>query len=195
MNLIRAFIAIEFPPELKQSIAAHSVRLQKLLGQAVRWVAPNNFHLTLKFLGDISPGGLSELQQALRLETQKYPPFSITLGGLGVFPGVNRPRVIWVGVQMPPVLGRLQQDVDRATTRLGYSGDEKGFSAHLTLGRVREQISPTEQQALRQVLESARIPEIGTLSVHQIHLIRSDLRPGGSVYTPLFAAQLGEPTV
>jgi len=191
MSLLRAFVAIEIPNEIKKEIAGQTAGLQRAIAQSVRWVAPENLHLTLKFLGDISSTNLGVLTQALETEASQQAPFQITVGSLGAFPNMHRPRVIWIGLEAPPGLGKLQHSIDAATNRLGYSSDDKPFSGHLTIGRVRQQSSSAEMAGLRSALEKTKVGLMGTFSAKSVHLFRSDLQPDGPIYTCLFTAALG----
>jgi len=195
MTLLRAFIAIEFPAPLQDAIHRQTARLREAAGaEAVRWVPKDNLHLTLKFLGDISPANLQFINQMLAVEAARYPCFTLSVGGLGAFPGLRRPRILWVGVQVPPELQTLQHTIESAAARLGYASEERPFSPHLTIGRVRQSASPVEQQDLRQTLESIHVGAIGQAVIEAVTLMKSDLQPGGAVYTPLFSARLSSPS-
>src|SRR5690349_12066884 len=140
MSLLRTFIAIEIPEEIKKEIAGQTAGLRRLVGKSVRWVTPENIHLTLKFLGEISSSNIDLLAQTLKIEAGGHAAFDITVGNVGAFPSPRRARVLWIGLDAPPALSRLQHNIEAVTARLGYPADDKPFSAHLTVGRVREHI-------------------------------------------------------
>jgi RNA 2',3'-cyclic 3'-phosphodiesterase len=192
MSLLRAFIALEIADELQQIIHRETARLRNTIGRLVRWVPPGNMHLTLKFLGNISPASVDILTQMISTEAEACRPFDMDVGGLGCFPGPKRPRVIYIGLQAPAELEALQNGIESATTRLGYATEARGFSPHLTLGRVRQNISASDQQKIRGCLEETRIDLLGTARVDSVHLYKSDLKPTGSVYTRLFSAPLNK---
>ncbi|MGC1377593.1 MAG: RNA 2',3'-cyclic phosphodiesterase [Anaerolineales bacterium] len=191
MILLRAFIAIEIPQEIKRQIAGQTAELRRMVGSSVRWVTPENIHLTLKFLGEISPTNIDLLAQALKTEVGQHLSFEMNVNGLGAFPNVRRPRVIWIGLDAPPDLTRLQHHLETTTARLGYISDDKPFSPHLTIGRVREQLSSDESQALRSALESAKVGALGKFTVKSVHLFQSELKPAGPIYTCISTAALG----
>lgn len=190
MDLLRAFIAIEIPSEIKKAIATQTASLQKSAGRMVRWVTSENTHLTLKFLGELSTTNVSLLSQALQAECSQQPPFLITVKGIGCFPSLHRPRVIWVGLQAPPDLMRLQHRVESAAARLGYEPEDRPFSAHLTIGRVREQASQSEMKQLEAGLAVMQIGELGSFTARSVILFKSELRPVGPLYTPLYCANM-----
>lgn len=192
MTLLRAFIAIEIPSEIKKAIAAQTASLQTSAGRAVRWVTTENTHLTLKFLGEVSQTNVDMLSQALQGECGQLAPFEISVGGLGSFPNARRPRVIWIGLQAPAELNKLQHKIDSATDRLGYTPEDKPFSPHLTIGRVREQASADDLRQLHASLDGMTIGTLGTFTVKTVYLFKSDLQPAGPIYTHLFSAQLGK---
>jgi 2'-5' RNA ligase len=136
-RVLRLFIAISLPVEIQCSLNQVSSDLRfRLKNAPVRWVRPDNIHLTLKFLGDVHQANLDAIQQALEVEAQKARTFEITIGGLGVFPNQYNPRVIVIKVQVPPGLIALQRGIESQTDRLGYPHENRPFSPHLTLGRV-----------------------------------------------------------
>ncbi|MRR31140.1 RNA 2',3'-cyclic phosphodiesterase, partial [bacterium] len=137
MSTIRAFIAIELPLEIRSQLEATIRKFKAQKVQAVRWVAVDNIHLTLKFLGDISSGDLGKLTNILQNQISSNMAFPVQVAGVGVFPNPRRPRIIWVGLQTPPELIKLQTTVEKAASLIGIPPEDRGFSPHLTLGRVR----------------------------------------------------------
>lgn len=189
---LRAFIAIEVPAEMQRAIADSTTALKSALPKPlIRWVVPQNVHLTLKFLGDVSPAALEKLAEALKLEAASHGAFSISVGGLGAFPNPRRPRVIWIGLEAPQDLKVLQHEVETIAARLGYPPEERPFSSHLTIGRVGQNVSSMDMQRIRSMLDSTRIGSLGFLRVQAVHVFKSDLLPGGSVYTHLYALPMG----
>jgi RNA 2',3'-cyclic 3'-phosphodiesterase len=184
--MLRSFIAIEIPAEIQNAIAQNIASLKNTLPKPlIRWVAPNNVHLTLKFLGDVSPANLERLADTLKEETASHKMFSMSISGLGAFPTQRRARVIWIGLDAPPALPALQRGVDAASVQLGYPREERPFSPHLTIGRVAQTASGPDLQQIRSALESTKVGLLGTIRIQAIHIFKSDLQPGGSVYTLL----------
>ncbi|HEY9087085.1 MAG TPA: RNA 2',3'-cyclic phosphodiesterase, partial [Anaerolineaceae bacterium] len=103
---------------------------------------------------------------------------------------IRRPRVIWVGVEAPPTLAAMQRAIETETVRLGYAAEDRPFSPHLTLGRVAHNASPDEVRKVADTLVSVKVGELGRATVDSVRLFRSDLQPGGAVYTPLFTTYL-----
>ena len=189
---IRTFIAIELSADVLRRIGTLLERIQADVPPGlVRWVRPEGIHLTLKFLGDVQADRLEGLAVALQSACAPHAPFSLSIGGMGVFPNPQRPRVIWIGVDEPTgALVRLQRDVERAIAPLGFPTERRPFSPHLTLGRVKGGGSAAELQALGQYATHARV-RIGEMAVDAVYLMRSDLSPAGARYTQLTTAPLG----
>jgi 2'-5' RNA ligase len=195
MSVFRAFIAVELPEEIHQTLAQVSADLKQKMGELpVRWVAVHNIHLTLKFLGDVSEANVPMLTKIIQMIADGHHCLEISLGSLGAFPNVRRPRVIWVGVQAPEELVSIHRSLDVETTRLGYESDKRPFSPHLTLGRVSRNASPREVRGIGQVLKEEKLGFLGAARVSELHLFRSDLKPGGAVYTKVFTAALRDET-
>jgi RNA 2',3'-cyclic 3'-phosphodiesterase len=190
MSMLRAFIAVEIPIEIQQRIHRETINLRKGIDSLIRWVPPQNMHLTLKFLGDVSPNSVEFLKQMLRTEAENISCFDIRLAGLGAFPNLKRPRVLYVGIQAPAVLDALVRGIESASRRLGYEPEDRPFSAHLTLGRVRQNVNATEQQQIRRAIDGTQVDLLGSARVDSVHLYKSELNPGGSVYTRLYSTKL-----
>lgn len=189
--MLRAFLACEFPASLQDAIQAATTDLRRALGNdLISWVPSHNIHLTLKFLGDVSPSRLEPIYAALAAEAVKFQEFEVRVGGLGCYPNPRRPRVLWTALNAPAELAGLQHSLESATAQLGFAAEERGFSPHLTVGRVRQQSSAADLQKIRRALEQTEIGAIGVARVQAIHLFRSDLQAAGSVYTKLFTAHL-----
>lgn len=196
MNTVRAFIAIDLSAAILQSLEKTAHALQaRLPPNAVRWVAVNNLHLTLKFLGELNSHQIEAVQAILREAAQRQSQFDLQVGELGVFPSLSRPRVIWVGVKAPACLADLQAEIDSRiassrTLSTGNSRDERDFAPHLTLGRVTREASP---EAVRKISETIKGFPVGSLGISPalaLNLYRSDLRPSGPIYTRLYSAAL-----
>ncbi len=191
MSVLRAFIAIELPPATQEAIQKQTARLHQSLGdQSIRWVQPANLHITLKFLGDIAAAHLDFIKQSLTRLVDSHSAFDLQIGGLGSFPNSKRPRVLWVGLHAPAAFTSLQSDVEASMVKLGYEKEERPFSSHLTIGRVKQNPSLNELQKIRTTLDTIQLGNIHTTRVDSIHLYQSDLKPTGPVYTDLFSAKL-----
>ena len=189
--LLRAFIALEIPAGIQSAIAHSTAALKNALPKTlVRWVAPQNVHLTLKFLGDASLTTLEQLAERLKGETASHGMFSISVGGLGAFPTPRRARVIWIGIQAPAAFENLQRSIEFAAARLGYEPETRPFSPHLTIGRVRQPVRASDQQQVRAALEQTPVGALGAAEISAVHLFKSDLQPTSSIYTRLFSAPL-----
>jgi 2'-5' RNA ligase len=190
-HVIRAFIAINLSVEIQGKLTLVLHQLQEPRPQlAIRWVPLENIHLTLKFLGDVSTANLEHLKKILASEAGRVANFDIQVGELGAFPTVKRPRVVIVHVQAPDLLFGLQRGIDNETFRLGYAHEERPFTPHLTLGRVARSADNSDVIRIGQVVESTKTDLLGVMHIDQLHLFRSDLRPGGAVYTRLYSASL-----
>ncbi len=193
--MLRSFVAVEIPAGMQSALAHSTAPLQKALPKPlVRWVAPQNVHLTLKFLGDISPANLERLAEALKAEAMAHETFSMSVGGLGAFPTPRRARIIWIGLEAPAALTALLRGVEAVAARLGYASEDRPFSPHLTIGRVGQNVSGTDLQRIRAALEGTVIGALGTVQVEAVHMFRSDLQPGGPVYTRLYSLPLKSTT-
>ena len=190
MGFLRAFIAVDIPQVIQEAIQHEADNLRNSIGDFVRWVPAKNIHITLKFLGDVSHENVDVLTQMLRAEAGSCPTFDLSIGQLGSFPNSKRARVLFIGVQAPAELDALHRGIESATTRLGYESDSRPFSPHLTIGRVRDHISAFDQQRIRKTLDATKIDSLGTARVDSVQLYKSELKPGGSVYTKLFSAPL-----
>jgi len=190
MNL-RSFIAVEIPAEIQRTILRDTASLQKtLVKPLVRWVEAQNLHLTLKFLGDVSPEALEQLNGALKVGLIDQRSFNMSVAGLGVFPNPQRPRIIWVGLEAPSALSALQHSVEAIATRMGYLPEEHPFSPHLTIGRVGQSITQADRMKISAVIQTMSVGSLGMVHVEAVCIFKSDLRPGGSVYTPLYTLPL-----
>jgi 2'-5' RNA ligase len=184
---IRSFVAVELSDEVRQALAAvqRDLKVQAPPG-AVRWTRPDSIHLTLQFLGDILPDQVEAIAGALRAACAGRAPFAFELAGAGVFPNLNRPRVVWVGVVEPSgALSALQQRVVQALAPLGFVPEERGFSPHLTIGRAARDAGSRDLAALGALVARAGIGSLGRVAVNAVNLMKSDLKPDGAVYTPL----------
>lgn len=189
IEAVRAFIAIELPEEIRQKLDEIEKQIQMRAGEsarkAVRWVSANNMHLTLKFLGEVSAGNLQTLSGMVQNEAARHAAFDFRIAGLGAFPNIRRPRVIWVGAEAHARLTALQRAIESGASSLGYPAEERPYSPHLTLGRISQNARPDEIAHVARALQEAKVGELGTVRVRCVNLFRSDLRPSGAVYTVL----------
>ena len=184
---MRLFIAVDVTEEVRTAVAAKAARLREA-NCDVGWVKPENFHLTLKFLGETPDGKLDDIKAALDLVALSRAAFELELRGMGCFPERGAPRVVWVGAGAGrDALKTVARDVEGAMEDLGVPREQREFAAHLTIGRVR---SPRGAERLRRLVEVEAETGFGRCVVDEVRLYKSTLASGGSIYDLLHAAKL-----
>ncbi len=191
-EMIRTFIAIELDDATRRALGSVQSKLKReRAAQHVRWVAPDSIHITLKFLGDVDAEQMPALQRAVSDACTGTPPLTLTLAGVGAFPNTRRPNVVWVGASgQVDVITQLAKKIEEACTALGFAREERPFSPHLTLGRVKRDASPGDRQAVGEMVEKAQVSTVGEVHVTRVSVMKSELRPTGSVYTRLHEIEL-----
>jgi 2'-5' RNA ligase len=179
-------VAILLTEAIRERLATEVERLRPL-ARDVAWTARDNVHLTLKFLGEVDHARLGTLGEALARATASCSSFSLVIERLGAFPSLSRPRVLWAGVgEGAGAAGALAGLVEAALAPLGFPGQTRAFSAHVTLGRVR---TPRADRSLAEALDRGGV--FGRQPVDRVSLMRSELSPRGARYTELAAFPLG----
>lgn len=183
---MRCFVAVEIPESIQESLKSVQTELRSQIFKA-SWTKLGNFHLTLKFLGDVHPEAVDAISEAIQRVSDTHPPFSIVFGGIGAFPNLSRPRVIWVGVkQGESTVSRLAKTLNLELERLGFPTDNR-FHPHLTLARLRTAIN---LEPLKDILRKYNTINGATMRVNEITLMQSQLHPSGAIYTPLSSCHL-----
>jgi 2'-5' RNA ligase len=191
MAKIRTFICFNLPHSVKENLAQLQAELKKL-GRGVRWSRPEGMHLTLKFLGDVDESKIPAISDAVEIASKESPACQIQIAGTGAFPNLNRPRVYWVGVhETSGALEDLQARIENELARLGFPKEKRKFSPHLTLGRVKFQDGIGATSA---ALEMKVLPSMTFLAT-EIIVMKSQLSPHGSRYTPLAILPLKRDTI
>ena len=189
---IRAFIAIELPTELRLALSQLQAQLKSSRQSSVKWVDADSVHLTLKFLGNIASDSINEITRAMEEAAQGVPPFYLEVKGLGAFPNLKRVQVAWVGIGGEvDKLSQLQQRIESNLAPLGFTPESRAFTAHLTLGRARNQASLNDRQRLGQLIAETKF-EAGAIKVDTINLMRSQLTREGAIYSQIGSVKLKE---
>lgn len=193
METIRTFIAIELNEALHRALAQTQARFQRdASARTIRWVASENIHITLKFLGEVDAARLPALQHAVTDACARVAPFTLTLGGVGAFPNTRQPNVVWVGARgQVGEAARLAEQIDSACAALGFAREARAFTPHLTLGRVKREASPSERQRIGALIAEMSVGDLGELRVERVSIMKSVLTPRGSIYTRLAECGLG----
>jgi RNA 2',3'-cyclic 3'-phosphodiesterase len=180
---IRSFLAIDPPEEVLREIGRIQDRLKKIIHGDVRWVRPEGIHLTLKFFGDISENAVADISAVAGKAAAAVGTFELAIGGAGVFPDMNRPRVIWLGMNGDVArLVTFQKELERALLEIGFPREERPFRPHLTLGRIK---SPKGLMGLAEALGKGETYMAGRFTAAGLGLFKSDLTPRGAIYTRL----------
>jgi 2'-5' RNA ligase len=183
--MIRTFIALSLPESVKAALEAFGSDLKRSNAQ-VSWVRPGSIHLTLKFLGNVPEEGIEAIGTALSEVATSIAPFNLQVAGCGAFPTIKQIRVVWAGIRGElDVLQSLQKGVEDAMTLLGFKPEDRPFRPHLTLGRARGRGG---LQALQERLMASQDFQTPPFDCREVVLYRSDLKPDGARYTPLFRA-------
>jgi len=182
MDVLRAFIAIDIPLWVKTEILKIQTRLRGMNLKA-SWVRQENFHITLEFLGNIDPHVAPRIVNKMNEFFSTRPKFSLSLGGLGVFPDQNDPRVIWVAIQDPGFnLERLKEISKDAMSGLSSPIETREYVPHITLGYIK---SLEGIEKMQKILHTAPSTKSSTFEVTSVKLFKSQLTSEGSVYTKL----------
>jgi 2'-5' RNA ligase len=191
MEKVRAFIAIELPDPLKENLSLIIDSLRPSEHPYVKWVSPQGIHLTLKFLGNIAMDLVPRIEDAIAQAAHGTPTIKLQVSGLGCFPNLKQPRVIWVAVtgDVEPLI-TLQRGIDQALLPLGFATEKRPFSPHLTLGRLRERASPGERSNIGELITATECEAGSATVVNQISLMRSTLTPSGAIYNRLASIEL-----
>ena len=184
-DMIRTFIAADLPESVREELARIQAELRTEKFK-FRWVKPENIHLTLIFLGEVDPEMLEGISDAVANTARCYAPIHLATQGLGVFPGIKRPRIIWVGMSREvKILRELKSSLDRTLLKINglkFKPERRPFRAHLTLGRAKGRIDGRKLAvAMNRLIEVPSAP----LIIDAIHVFKSDLRASGAVYTKL----------
>ena len=196
---IRSFIAVDLSEELQERLFAIVLQfMQQLKRQTptphyelIRWASKENIHLTLHFLGDIDQISLQNIHQQLQTTLYNLPIFTLQVSSIGAFPNLHRPRVLWVGIQQSEELSYLYQIITPIISQFRCIIEERNFHAHLTLGRVKNDIENIYLKEISNVISQfSKDPAIGSIEVDKVNIYRSVLKPSGADYTKLFTIPL-----
>jgi len=190
----RLFLAIDPPDGINREIARIQSRLQRIVTGDVRWVKPGGVHLTLKFFGDVPAKEIEPISAASLKAAAVAAPFTLSFRGLGTFPPARRPRVVYLGMEGDTKrLAAFQAEIEAELADRGFPGEERPFLPHLTLARIK---SLEESDRLFRELAESKAYEAGQFTATELCLFKSELAPGGAIYTKLaaypFAGSAGE---
>ncbi len=185
---MRTFFCIPLGTAVAAAVAGIARAVREQVGMRARWVPDENYHLTLRFLGEIEPELTVELEERARRVAAGIAPFVVTLDRVGCFPSMRRPRVLWVGGDAGPVYRGLAMSLRHELERLGFPPDRKPLSAHVTLARIKDRPDPRLAAIVDAASDDDRLP----LHVHadRICLMESVLGREGARYLPLFSVPL-----
>jgi 2'-5' RNA ligase len=187
--LIRSFLAIELSEPIQRKIGEVQQGLRSSHAD-VRWTSPEKIHVTLKFFGNIEESRIDPIFKSIEEPIRNTLAFSLKVRGVGAFPHLKNPRVIWIGlVDEKGTLTSLQKQIETYLERTGIQPEDRPFHPHLTLGRMK---SSRGKEELVGRMERYREEEFGDFEVERVVLFKSDLRPSGPIYTPLRELRLGE---
>jgi len=180
-DTIRTFIAVELSVEAKEELCRVESELKKADAD-IKWVDIATMHLTVKFIGPTQEEGVPKISRELELISSGREDIRLGLGGIGVFPKWDFPKVVWVGIDAGAAqLASLAKDADLAMSGLGFPEETRQFSPHITLGRVR---GPRNKDKLKSIAESVKVAHVVS-NISKIVLFRSDLTPKGAIHTVL----------
>ena len=191
---VRAFIAIELPPAVREEIARVQREARAGGFNFVKWVEAGSIHLTLKFLGSVPARQVADIVRALERAAGRRAPFRLAVAGAGLFPGASAPRVAWLGLEGDlDALRDLQESVEENVAPLGYPTERRRFAPHLTLARLREGASPVERRRFGEALLALKSRSV-EIRVGAIALMQSRLSPLGARYSRLAESPLRVPS-
>ena len=185
---VRLFIAINLPESERQAIH-HATAPLREAARSVTWVAPECIHITMKFLGAQSPDAVGSVRDALAPVARRFHPLRLHVSGIGAFPHLRAPRIFWMGIGNDPKLELLHHDLEVACQTLGHDVEGRAFRPHVTLGRVKREISSEQVGQLARLAANVRYAV--AVDARSIDVMQSELSSQGPRYTVLAAVPLG----
>jgi len=179
---LRLFIAALLPDEVKAALGGYIASLRKVT-EGVKWEKEEKLHVTLKFLGEVDEATAQAAAFVTGSLARNYAPFEMSMGNLGGFPNLQRPRILYAGLSENPGLSALQNEIDEGLEPHGFERDTRRFIPHVTIGRVNGRMRTTGPLP---------IPEKVLFAISEIAVVRSVLGKSGSTYSPLHTFTLGE---
>ena len=180
---IRAFLAVEPPEEILQTVIRLQEKLKREISGRLSWTRPGGQHLTLKFFGDVSTGDVDSIGRAVQNRLPSGAALNLKIEKLGVFPDARKPRVLWCGTSGDvEKLAALQKQLDVDFTGIGFPKEDRPFRAHLTLARIKDPRAPA---GIDKALQKYRDFSTSFFSVRELILFQSNLTPQGATYTRL----------
>lgn len=185
---IRSFLAFELPPEIKKEVTRISGEVKKS-GLEASWVKPGNIHLTTVFMGDIDEKDISTIITCIENVIPKYKSFDISLGGMGLFSNIRKPRVLWLGLEGEIArLASFRGDLQKPLEAFGVKQEKRSFKPHLTLGRFRKPVR--DKSLLEKILDKYGEISGPNEKLDELILFKSDLKPTGAVYSRIHSWSL-----
>ncbi|MBS3818108.1 RNA 2',3'-cyclic phosphodiesterase [bacterium] len=179
---MRTFIAIDLDEEIKKNLNQFIKKLDKG-NPSIKWVKKNGMHLTLKFLGNVSPEKVTSIQSSLNKAAQEFSSFSLNLKGTGSFPpGKKIPRVLWVGIEEKEPVQSLQARIEEEMEKLHFPKEKRKFHSHLTLGRIKKK---SNLDFVLREFHQYEEADFGKMKVEKLTFFQSTLKPSGAEYTVL----------
>ena len=180
---MRIFVAIPLTEDIRTRLMMEVERAKSVLSAGVRWVPYENIHLTLIFLGEQPVSKIPALKAVIHRAALSQRPFDLSIREIGSFPDLRRPRVFWIGVEETTGrLNSLQRALEEGFSALGIQPEGRPFHPHLTIARVKREVTKREQEQMRALPAAMGRVDLGSLHAHEIVLYRSELRPQGAVY-------------
>ena len=187
---MRTFFAIKPPDDTIQYLLETTAPLRRSIAEGVKWIAPDQIHLTLKFLGEFDPAHVETMKHKIQSLCNGSSPIRTATATIGVFPKKGFPRIIWYGLENPEKLNQLAKRVETICAEIGYPREKRPFSPHLTIGRVRRNASHEAMHAIQNTVSTFSIKRSHPFTISRLHFVHSTLTPYGPQYHDLFTIGL-----
>ena len=192
MDVVRSFVAIDLPAGVRTELTSLEEKLKARRHPFVKWVDPESMHLTLKFLGNVAVDSVPQIVGAMSRVAGMHSPFKLQVADTGAFPNWQRPQVVWVGMGGElDRLNSLQKELESVLSPLGFPPESRPFSAHLTLGRLRDRVTPDDRRRFAGFAQTVEFKTSLSFEVNAIRLMKSHLTSAGPIYSELAVARLG----
>ena len=182
---IRSFLAFELSPEMKSKMSGVYENVRKSHLQ-VRWVRPEGIHITVVFMGDVREEDIAGIGNEMGKVCSEFAPFQASLKGMGCFPSCRNPRVIWIGLEGDVErMSSLRDELQKPLASFGVRAEKRRFNPHLTLGRFKK--PSRDEDEIGKLIDAYQDLKSQVCSLHELVLFKSDLKPGGAIYTKMLS--------